>query len=373
MKKQVAILAIATLILSSCEEEKTLEALLLEKTELQKELAAINEQIEKLDTVQTVSNGLLVSVEPVKIGSFVHQIEVQANLETDRDVILNAESGGLIQSVLVQEGQAVRKGQVLVQIDAEMVSSSIDELKSAIEFAEYNYKKQQELFNQNLGSEFQLEQAKNNLDNLKSRLSGLKTQKSKFSITAPFDGVVDEVFARVGTIAGPQSPVLRLVDNREIRIVSDVSERLFSRLRVGMPVAVQIPSLKDTIIKMNITNIGNYVHPTNRTFRVQAELKNNKFLLPNMLAKMKISDYTNEQAMLIPSKAILQDRFDKSYVYVMTKDDKGRYIAKREDVEVVESYKGMSEINPKSGIKQGDKIVVNGARGLSVNDYIRTK
>jgi membrane fusion protein, multidrug efflux system len=111
--------------------------------------------------------------------------------------LLNAESGGLIRAVMVTEGQRVSKGQVLGQIDAEVISSSIDEVQTAMEFAEYNYNKQKELFDQGLGSEFQLQQAKSNLDNLKSRLSGLKTQKGKFVITAPFDGVVDQVYAKV--------------------------------------------------------------------------------------------------------------------------------------------------------------------------------
>jgi multidrug efflux pump subunit AcrA (membrane-fusion protein) len=139
-----------------------------------------------------------------------------------------------------------------------------------------------------------------------------------------------------------------------------------------MPIAVQIPSINDTIITMSITNIGNYIHPTNRTFRVQALLKNNKILLPNMLARMKISDYTNNEALLIPSAAVLRDRNNLSYVFLAVKDKNGSTIAKRQDIEVVESFEGLTEIKPSSEFQQGTKVVVKGARGLAENDIIRT-
>ncbi len=374
MKTKISIIALLALGLTACSETESLEALVKKREAMMKELQALEIKISELDTASVATQeGLLVTWEEVKRGNFVHQIEVQGSIETDRDVLLNAEAGGLIQAVLVKEGQRVRKGQVLVQIDAQVISSSIEELKTAMEFAEYNFKKQKELFDQGLGSEFQVTQARNNLDNLKSRLSGLNTQRGKFNITAPFDGVVDQVYARVGAMAGPQAPVLRLVDNGEIKIVADVSERLYARLNLGMPIAVQIPSLKDTIIGMNISNIGNYIHPTNRTFRVQAQLKNNKALLPNMLARMKISDYTNENALLVPSEAVLKDRNDQSYVFLAVKNKEGRMTAQRQDVEVVESFNGVTELKSEGLIQEGATVVVKGARGLTNNDYIRTK
>lgn len=374
MRTRITYLALTALLFAACSaNEEGLDALIKKREELKKNLSAVEIQIAALDTTNNVQEGLLVTWEEAKIGAFVHQIEVQGSIETDRDVLLNAESGGLIQSVLVSEGQRVRKGQVLIQIDSQVISSSIDELKTAIEFAQYNFDKQKQLFDQGLGSEFQLTQAKNNLDNLKSRLSGLNTQRGKFAITAPFDGVVDQVFARVGAMAGPQAPVLRLVDNSEIKIMADVSERLYARLREGMPIAVQIPSLNDTLITMSISNIGNYIHPTNRTFRVQALLKNNKLLLPNMLARMRISDYTNNEALVIPSEAVLRDRNNLSYVFLAVKDKSGKTNAQRQDVEIVESFEGMTEIKPTVQIQAGTKVVVKGARGLAENDIIRTK
>jgi membrane fusion protein, multidrug efflux system len=373
MKIRVLVMGLVAATFFACNAEKSLDELRSKRDSLKKELAELEKQILMLDTAGLAEDlGLLVGIDTARIGVFVHKIDVQGNIETDRDVLLNAESGGLIRAVMVKEGQRVSKGQVLVQIDADVISSSIQEVQTAIEFAEYNYNKQKELFDQGLGSEFQLQQAKNNLDNLKSRMSGLKTQKGKFVITAPFDGVVDQVFARVGAMAGPQAPVLRLVDNREIKVLADVSERLYSRLSVGMPIEVQIPSLNDSVITMNISQIGNYIHPTNRTFRVQALLKNNRVLLPNMLARMTITDYTNSEALIVPAEAVLRDRNNLSYVFV-AKNENGQLVARRMDVTVVESFNGFSEVkNISGGLEAGMTVVVKGARGLSEGDLLRT-
>ncbi len=375
MKTKITLLAfLATIFIACNPSSDELAELITKRDELKKELADIEKQILKLDTASVVEGvGLLVTIDTAKIGVFVHQIDVQGTIETEKDVILNAESGGLIRQISVSEGQRVSKGQVLMQIDADVISSSIQEVQTAIEFAEYNYNKQKELFDQGLGTDFQLQQAKSNLDNLKSRLSGLKTQKGKFVITAPFDGVVDQIFAKVGAMAGPQAPVLRLVDNREIKVLADVSERLYGRLTLGMPISVQIPSLGDTTIQMAISQIGNYIHPSNRTFRVQAFMKNNKLLLPNMLARMTISDYTNANALIIPSDAVLRDRLNNSYVYLAVNEN-GSLVAKRLDVEIVETFNGLTEIRLVSGgLQAGMTVVVKGAKGLSENDLIRTK
>jgi multidrug efflux pump subunit AcrA (membrane-fusion protein) len=124
---------------------------------------------------------------------------------------------------------------------------------------------------------------------------------------------------------------------------------------------------------MTITQIGNYIHPSNRTFRVQATLKNNKILLPNMLARMTISDYTNPNALIIPSEAVLRDRNNLTYVYVAIKEN-GALVAKRQEVEVVETFNGLSEIKLENGgLEAGMRVVVKGAKGLSDNDLIRTK
>lgn len=370
MKKGIIFLSAVTLILIGCSEATQISKLEEKRTKLKNELADIEKKIAEMDTTSNSTPAALVSLAPVELTEFVHNIDVQGNIETEKDALVNAESNGVIREVLVKEGQRVSKGQALVRIDASIISDNIQELKTGVDFAQYNYDKQKELFDKGVGSEFQLKQAKNNLDNLKEKLTGLQTQRSKYTVVAPFDGVIDEVFPKIGEMAGPQSPVVRLVNNREVKVTAEISERLYSRIKVGTPVQLTVPSLGDTTVSLTITNIGNYIHPTNRTFRIQAALKENKILLPNMLAQVQILDYKNEEAIVVPTPALLKDRDNNSYVFVADSKE-GQLIARRVNVKVVESYNGMSEVNGDLSVE--DQVVLKGAKGVSEGDYLRVK
>jgi len=369
--KKIIIYFTAISLVASCSVETTdVEKLEQKRAKLKLELAEIDAKLVSLDTSSNVIMASLISLQEAKITPFVHQLSVQGNIETEKDALINAESSGVIREILVKEGQQVRKGQLLVQIDASVIADNIQELNSSIEFAQYNYEKQKELFDKGVGSEFQLTQAKNSLDNLKKRLSGLQTQKGKFNVIAPFDGVIDEIYPKIGEMAGPQSPVVRLVNNREVKVSAEISERLYNRIHVGTPLMLTIPSLGDTTIQVTVTNIGNYIHPTNRTFRIQAEIHNNKLLLPNMLAQVRIEDYAKDSALVIPSASVLKDRNNQSYVFVAINEN-GKMKAERIDIQVVESFEGYSEIVGE--INPGDKIVLKGAKGISQGDYLRVK
>lgn len=372
--KKIILFSASLGLLFACQEQQELDKLKEKRSQLKSELADLELKIAALDDQSAGFSAPLVSLDEVRIQPFVHQIDVQGNIETERDALINSESGGIIRDILVKEGQRVSKGQVLVQIDAAVISESINELNTAIEFAQYNYDKQKELFDKGVGSEFQLKQAKSNLDNLKSRLQGLKTQRGKFAITAPFDGVIDQVFPKIGEMAGPQSPVIRLVNNREVKVSAEISERHFSKIKQGTPVFISIPSLNDTLIEAKVSTVGNYIHPTNRTFRILAAIPKNEVLLPNMLANIKMTDYTNEQAMVVPSASVMKDRENQSYIFVAKQDKGGLFLATRVNVTVVESYGGLTEITANDeSLTPGTKVVVEGAKGITEGDLVRTK
>ncbi len=373
MKKFIYLTLVSFIAASCASEVSDIDNLEAERSELKAKLKEVENKIAEMDTLGNNSSiSALVSLEEVKSTLFIHQIDVQGNIETEKDALVNAESSGVIRDIPVKEGQHVSRGQILAQIDVSVISDNIEELNSSIEFAQYNYDKQKELFDKGVGSEFQLKQAKNSLDNLKNRLQGLKTQKGKHAILAPFDGVVDQVFPKIGEMTGPQSPVVRLVNNNEVKVTAEISERLYSRVKEGTKMSVSIPSLGDTTIQAAISHVGNYIHPTNRTFRIQALLKNNKLLLPNMLAQVKITDYTKENALVIPSASILKDRDNNSYVFLAEKLKNNTLIAKRINVSVIESYNGFSEIESDE-LTEGNQIILRGAKGITEGDLIRTK
>lgn len=313
----------------------------------------------------------LVNLEKAQLTQFTHEIRVQGNVETDKDILINAEMGGLITSIKVKEGQTVRAGQVIATIDASILSSNAEELKTQLEYAEYMLSKQEELKKRGVGSEFDYETALNQVASLKTRMASLNVQRGKAIIKAPFTGVVDNVFAKTGQMAGATSPIIRLVNNDNVDIVATISEKHISNVKVGTPIRVTFPNYNDTSILLNITNVGNYIEPTNRTFRIMASIKNNNLLLPNMLAEVAITDLSVNGGLVVSSNSLLKDQNDVDFVYVAKKKD-GKYIVSQVNVEVIEKFNGKALL--KSGsIEPETMIVTEGAKGITDGDIVRTK
>ncbi len=331
-------------------------------------LSSCNQKEDKKNETEQLAP--LVNLSPVKKKTFIHEIRVQGNIETDQDVLLTAEMGGIITSIKVKEGQTVHKGQVIATIDAAILSSSVQEIETQLEYAEYVLNKQKELQKRGVGSEFDLETAQNQVNALKAKKNSLNTQRGKATIKAPFSGVIDDVFAKKGQMAGAQTPIVRLVNNSTVNLIASLSEKHIKSVDIGTKMRVSFPNYSDTTIELAITSIGNYINPTNRTFHVRSTIKNNTFLIPNMLAEVAITDMIVENGLVIPTKSILKDQENKDYVFVAEKKGEN-YTVKKATVEIVQKYNGETLI--KNGLKEGQLVVTEGARGIFEGDIVRSK
>lgn len=366
-------LAIAALV-SACGGaevvgDDSLEALNSKRDSLKAELAIVNEKIAELDTTRTVSNPL-VSATKIKVEDFAHKVEVPGTVETDRNALVTAEASGVIKGIHVKEGQKVSKGQALMTIDSEILASNIEELETSLELAEYMFEKQQKLMDQGVGVEIEYEQAKNQKLSLEQKLKTMRSQKGKTVVRAPFSGVIDDLMVNEGEMAAPQFPLLRIVNNSSVTINASLSENLLSKVNIGTAVEMVFPSLNDTTIVSVVSNKGNYIDPTNRTFRVQMEVKNNTLLLPNQFVKVNVTDFTRKEAFVVNAEAILQDTDNNNYIYRLTKSkEEGVFEVEKIFVNVVKKFKGMACIE--GNVAEGDLIVMEGAKGITEADQVK--
>src|SRR5690606_6623764 len=201
------------------------------------------------------------------------------------------------------------------------------------------------------------------------------TQTGKSVIRAPFSGTIDKIFADNGEMTGPQVPILRLVNNRTIEITADISEKHLSSLHVGTPIEVTFPNFTDTVLNLQVTNVGNYIEPTNRTFNIKSTVKNNSLLLPNMLAEIHITDMKVDDALIVPSTSILKGHDNSDFIYVATPkgDTTDNYTIEKVSVKLIEKYDGNSYITCSKKLKKGDLVVTEGSRGITEKDIVRTK
>lgn len=311
-----------------------------------------------------------VTVQNVAQKTFEHYFEVHGNVDVVENATLFAEAPGNVKKIHVQEGQYVKKGEVLITLDAGQLESGIKELEKGSELATKVFNKQKALWDQKIGSEIQYLEAKNNKESLDQKLITMREQLDMYSIRAPFAGVVDEIMPKVGESATPGFTVARVMNLSKIFLESDVSENYIQSVKAGGVVQVKFPSLDETVTA-KVTRVGNFINPANRTFKVKVEFANpaGKYK-PNQLAVMKIRNYVAENAMVIPARIVQQDRKGNDYVYTYEEID-GVKRVKKVTLKIGESYDNQVEVV--EGLTPEMVLIDKGAKSVQAGDAIEIK
>ena len=331
--------------------------------ELKAEIAALEEQIADADPAfgKQVREAQLITALPVKQETFNHFVEVSGEVQSEKNVLISAESMGVVEQVPVSEGQKVNKGQLLVSVNADVLRNNISEVRTQLDLATAVYERQKNLWEQKIGTEVQYLQTKANKDALENRLSMLQSQLAQAQARAPFSGTVEEVLVRVGEASSPGKPLVRLVSLQDMYVKADVSENFVGAFNKGDKVEIFFPSLNKTY-ESTITAVGQVINPNNRTFTIEARLPNDSELLrPNLLAVLKVKDFEQQNAIVVPTHLIQRDRKGE-YVYVVETKEGVKQVVKKH-VETGMSYN--NETLVKSGLQPTDVLVNEGFREVS--------
>ncbi|MGB5463971.1 MAG: efflux RND transporter periplasmic adaptor subunit [Aureibaculum sp.] len=372
--KNILLLFIAFAISISCGKEiknGSLEELNTKKTtivskidSLNKELKLLDQEIIKLDESVKLH---LVTVLPVKNDIFKHFIEIQGVVQTDKNIEIKPELGGVIRSIYIKEGQKVYSGQTLVQLDDSSIRNNIAELDTQINLAKTTFERQERLWKQKIGSEMQYLQAKAQKESLENNLATLRTQARKMKIIAPFSGIVDEIFPKNGELTSPQSPVIRLINLDKVYVEADVTETYLTVVKNGTEASIFFPSI-DKKIDSKISQISNYINPDNRSFKVKINIPNkDQHIKPNLLADLKILDFKAE-GLIIPSTLVQQDQKGNNYVYTLETKANEKVVVKKL-ISVANEYK--NEIFVSDGLDAKDTLVNAGARLVKAGDIVK--
>ncbi len=376
MKKHIFIFS-AIALMTACQpkeaDKSELSKLITERDSLSdlvnKSQSRINElaqKISEIDTTQKITN---VSALSIDLAPFKHYIEVYGTVESDLNATLTAEMGGTIVIILVKEGQQVSKGQLLVQLDASILLSSLKEIKTQYSLANTLFEKQERLWKQKVGSEVQYLQAKSTKESLEGSIKTLESQVSKMSIRAPFSGVVDEIFTIVGQLAGPQSPLIRIINLDEVHVSGDIPESYLGKITKGSSAVVEFTTLGKTI-ETQVNQTGNFINPANRTFKIRLNIDNKtQMIKPNAMANIKIIDYQIDSAIVLPNRVIQRDNVGNSFIYTVEPTTNDFFIVKKQPIQIGRSYQSSTEVL--SGLKPGVQVVDKGSR--SIKDLQKVK
>ena len=332
------------------------------------ELNEINNGISFLDENERLT---LVSKYEIQETIFNTYIEAQANLKTRKNVLILPEFQGTLEKVFVSEGQKVKKGQLLAEINDSGLNEQYDQMVIQAEFAKENFERTQRLWDNNIGSEMQYLKSKTDYEASKKMVDQMKDRLLKTKIYAPFDGEIDEIISNVGSNLIPGvSQILRLVNLDIIYAESFVSEKYISFIAEGTEAIVQIPLL-NMEYRSSVNQTGNFIDPSNRSFRIEVPVENfDNRIKQNLDAKIKINIYKKDNAIVIPLRIVREDALGKNFVYVMTEDNKEEvYLTAKQFITL--GNKSEDKVEVTEGLELGDIVVLEGA--YNVEDSQRVK
>jgi membrane fusion protein (multidrug efflux system) len=342
-------------------ETKNVKALNEKKTELQAEIAKIEAGLATLDIKKEEA---LVSVATLKDTIFNHYLDIQGNVDTKENILIQPEFNGTLTSLTVKAGQRVVKGQILGRVDDAGMSQQLASMENQFALAKTTYERQKNLWDKKIGSEIQFLQAQTQMTTAQKGVAQMKAQLSKTIIRAPFTGTIDEVFVEKGQVVGPSPQgLMRIVNLSNMYVATTVPESYIGKLKMGDLVDVYLTSLGKTY-KGKVRQVGNFINPNNRSFGIEVSLPNpDNLLRPNQVAKLKITDYTSKDAIVVPTGIIQEDGTGSKYVYVVEGSNGKTGTAKKVIVETGKSSDNVTEII--SGLSANEIIVIEGVNTIS--------
>lgn len=353
---------------SSTDKQAQLEQLKSEKETIDEKIKSLEAEILAENPELARKKVYNVAIDTIGLQPFEHYIQVQGRIESEDNVTVSAESPGIIRNILVKEGQRVRKGQTLAQIDNQVLKSSVAELKTALNLANTTYERQKNLWDQNIGTEFQFLQAKNNKERLEQQLNTLNEQIEMTKIKSPINGTVDAVIAKIGENTGPGVPSFRVVNLSDLSVKARITDSYSGMIKTGDEVIVSFPDIKKEI-RSKVSFVSRVIDPDSRTFEIEINIPSLDQYRPNMVAVLKIVDYAAKEAVVIPIN-VVQEAEGEKYVFVAG-EEKGKPVARHKPVEVGKTYNALAEVV--SGLEAGEKLITTGYQNLTEGALIEVK
>ena len=324
--------------------------------EYNQKIAELEAELENEQADPETIELLPVEIKEMNPEFFARYFEVTGVMEAMNDAYISPEVNGQIQTIAVERGSRVRKGDLILKLDTDVTQKTMEEVETSLELAKRVFTKQEELWEQNIGSELQYLEAKNGMESLEARLATLQQQLEMSHVTAPFSGIIDDIMVKEGELASPGIPLVHLVNLSNMRVSANVSESYLSSLSQGDQVELRFPAYPDMVIKAGVSRLGEVIDPQTRTFTLEVEMKNaGEKLKPNMLTSVRIQDYRNDQAMVVPT-------------FILRQDFNGTFLFKVAEANGVSKAK---KTYVKRGITVQDQTLI--AEGLSPGDLVVTK
>lgn len=350
-----------------------LEKLKGSQKELNTKIDSLEAEIARLDTTAKVEKTKLVAITAITASQFIHYIDLKGKIDAQNiGYVTPRGQGGLVKAIYVKQGDPVRKGQLLMKLDDPLTQQQIEQAKINLSLAQTTYERRKNLWDQKIGTEIELLNAKANVENIQKQIDLLREQADMSNVYAEMSGVADAVTIKVGETFSAATATMRgitIVNSNELKIVAEVPENYQGRVDVGSNLLVTLPELNNDTLRTKVSVASRVINPDTRSFQIEARIPSNRKFRPNQLAIVRIQDYAKPQAITIPISTLQSDEKGK-FVLVAVKEN-NKLIARKRGITVGELYGDRLEV--KSGLQEGEQLITEGFQGLYDGQVITTE
>jgi len=310
---------------------------------------------------------------PVRVATaapaeFLSQIRTVGRVEPDRTYVLAFKTPGVVSALHVQEGDAVRKGQVLAELDPRDVNAQLRQAQEAADKADRELARIRQLHARAFASNAELQDAQANAKSTRATAQAALSDRSYASIVAPSDGIVLRRSVEANGVVAAGAPVMTLSDMSESFVLAaGLADRDALRVALGDTAEVTFDAFPDQVFTAAVAEIGADADERTGTFQIKLRISaTTSNLKSGLVGRAAITPSTASGVdVAIPVDAILEGHGDQAIVFVV---DPATGAARRTRIATGRLWGDMVAVT--SGVKAGEQVVIDGAGYLSDGEKV---
>jgi RND family efflux transporter MFP subunit len=314
---------------------------------------AENKLLQEIPTVELATVGL---------ENLTSDITAAGVISSKSEKKLAFKTGGLIKNIYVSEGQTVKSGQLLAELDLSEINAGVNQAQIGLAKASRDFERVQKLFNENAATQTNLQDAQSGLDIAKQVVNAATFNQKLSKIYAPNGGVILKKLAETGELIAPFYPVFLLGSGDGTYMLNlGLTDKQIVKIKPGFTATVKIDAHPNEIFKAAVAQIAQTVNPATGTYEIELELAPTaKKLMSGFMATASISDKQYTPVLAVPVAALVEADLNMAFVFVY--DASTKKVFKRE-IKIGKINGNFTEII--SGLTAGEMVVVRGAGFLT--------
>ena len=287
-------------------------------------------------------------------------LSLVGTIEANEMVEIKAETIGIVEDIVFEEGQDVAAGDVLIRLDRKKLESALEESSANLRLSESELLRNKQLYGEELISRQEYDQSAARVETLSAVVELRKRELRDAQVLAPFAGVVGARNVSPGQVITREQTLTWLVDLDPVKVTFNVPERFLQVAKKEQRVAIKVAAYPDRIFDGEVYFVAPFVDTQTRNIEVKALVPNpDRLLIPGMFANLELTLTIREQALVIPEMAVFRTMEDDlAMVYVIGSEG----VAEMRTVKIGERLPGKVEVL--TGLKPGELVITEGTQKI---------